>query len=507
MIPDKKTLKAARKTFQSSLKSSRIHYRREKKAVQIALPKKRFLTRRAEKAEAKEQRKTLKEAYQDEKAAATESFKESIAYVSPRWLKAKEIRKYRLPQARNRLKLARKHLAEVKLEEKEKIVNPKFTYRKEPKETKISRFQFQKEKTLDRLQAEKEVTSAKREVHQLKKAHKAKKTSTKVKRGLRFLASESLDVVAQDDDLDGLRTLKDTSLKGRRYARFTYQAGKVVVKGGQTGHRFVKNKIAHGKERYQNFKKGKGWKRQKPLKPRRRYQTFLKQAGKQGIAGFSKIIQAIKGSLTFFSDLITNPMTWVVSGLLFLFLLMMSFVMGISGTSLIQQDEIELTKSYTHLTWEDAEHTRTNDKGITYYTKIDEVMAFMNHKYQDYALDEVMEESPQTYQAYLSQLWQDLNGGSSIQSMSDLTKNPPYKLSDEERADLKEWSEEGTYLALQELENPFQGQTEDDALTMTVRYGYEVMDEKPMLHHHIILEAKENQVIVAPMDGKVSRWG
>lgn len=131
----------------------------------------------------------------------------------------------------------------------------------------------------------------------------------------------------------------------------------------------------------------------------------------------------------------------------------------------------------------------------------------MNHKYQNYVLDEVMEESPQTYQAYLSQLWQDLNGGSSIQSMSDLTKNPPYKLSDEERADLKEWSEEGTYLALQELENPFQGQTEDDALTMTVRYGYEVMDEKPMLHHHITLEAKENQVIVAPMDGKVSLDG
>ena len=127
----------------------------------------------------------------------------------------------------------------------------------------------------------------------------------------------------------------------------------------------------------------------------------------------------------------------------------------------------------------------------------------MNHKYQDYALDEIMEEGSQTYQAYLSQLWQDLNGGSSIQSMSDLTRNPPYKLSDEERADLKELSEEGTYLALQELENPFQGQTEDDALTMTVRYGYEVIDEKPMLHHHIILEAKESQVIVAPMDGKV----
>lgn len=42
---------------------------------------------------------------------------------------------------------------------------------------------------------------------------------------------------------------------------------------------------------------------------------------------------------------------------------------------------------------------------------------------------------------------------------------------------------------------------------MTVRYGYEMIEDKPTLHHHIILEAKENQVIVAPMDGKVSLDG
>lgn len=131
----------------------------------------------------------------------------------------------------------------------------------------------------------------------------------------------------------------------------------------------------------------------------------------------------------------------------------------------------------------------------------------MNLKYQDYALEEVMENGDKTYHAYLSQLWQDLNGGDSLKSMLELTKEPAYKLSDDDREDLKELSEEGTYLALQELDNPFQGQTEDDALTMTVRYGYEVIDDKPTLHHHIILEAKENQVIVAPMDGKVSLDG
>ncbi|MBM9833403.1 CHAP domain-containing protein, partial [Enterococcus faecalis] len=114
----------------------------------------------------------------------------------------------------------------------------------------------------------------------------------------------------------------------------------------------------------------------------------------------------------------------------------------------------------------------------------------MNRKCKDDAIEEVMENGDKTYQAYLSQLWQDLNGGDSFKSMLELTKEPAYKLSDDDREDLKELSEEGTYLALQELDNPFQDQTEDDALTMTVRYGYEVIDDKPKLHHHIILEAK-----------------
>ncbi|MEQ9810588.1 phage tail tip lysozyme [Streptococcus jiangjianxini] len=504
MKTDKKTVKAARKTFQSNLKASRIHYRREKKGLKRSLPKRRFIMRRAEKAETREQRQALKQTYQEEKDLATDTFKEAISYVSPRWLKSKEIKKYRLPQARHRLAVARKHLAEVKMAEKEESVTSKFTYQKNSTEPKTSRFQFQKEKPLERLQAEKEVKSAKHEVKQLKRAHKAKKPSTKVKRGVRFIASESADVVSQDDDLEGIRTLRDTSIKGRRYGRFTYQSGKLLVKSGQTGLWFTKTKVAHGRERYQNFKKGKGFTRQKLLKPRRRYHTFLKQVRRHSTSGIKGLIQAIKGSLTFFSTIALNPMTWVISGLLFFLLLMMSFVIGISGSSLIQQDESELTKAYTHMTWEDAEHTRTNDTGITYYTKIDEVMAFMNFKYQDYALEEVMEEEDKTYQAYLSQLWQDLNGGDSLKNMLALSKEPAYKISDDDREDLKELSEEGTYLALQELDNPFQGQTEEDALTMTVRYGYEVIDDKPTLHHHIILEAKENQLIVAPMGGKVS---
>ncbi|HEM6393714.1 TPA: CHAP domain-containing protein [Streptococcus suis] len=507
MTREQQKVKVARKTFQSSLKASRIHYRREKKGLKRSLSKRRFIMRRAEKAETREQRQALKQTYQEEKDLATDSFKEAIAYVSPRWLKRKEIKKYWLPQARQRLAVARKHLAEVKMAEKEEAVTSKVTDQKKPTESKTSRFQFQKEKPLERLQAEKEVKSAKRDVKQLKKAHQFKNPSTKAKRGLRYVASESLDVVAQDDDLEGIRTLKESVIKGRRYGRFTYQSGKLLVKSGQSGLRFTKTRAAHSKERYQNFKKGKGFTRQKPLKPRRRYQTFLKQARKQSVSGLNGFVQGIKSSLTFFSSIALNPMTWLVSGLLFFLLLMMSFVIGISGTTLIQQDESELTKAYTHMTWEDAEHTRTNEKGITFYTKIDEVMVYMNHQYQDYKLDDFMETGGTTYKAFLSQVWTDLNGGDSIKSMSDLYKEPAYKLSDEDQEELKELTEGGNYLALQELDNPFQGQTDEDSLSMTYRYGYEVIDEKPTLHHHIILEAKEGQVIVAPMDGKVSLDG
>lgn len=437
---------------------------------------------------------------------AEEKFLKEITYVSPRLLKVKEIKNYRLPQAQERLRTARKHLSEVKLSEKQKVVNPKFTFQKENPSVK-SRFQFHQEKSFDRLSVEKEVSSAKREVKQLKKVQKSKKNSTKFKAVLGLAASESLDLVAQDDDLDGLRTLKDTSLKARRYGRFTYQAGKVAVKSGQTGVRYTKTKVAHGKERFQNFKKGKGFTRQKPLKPQRRYQTFLKHARKHSLAGVKGIAQAIKGSLTFFSAIAGNPLTWIVSGIFLILLLMMSFFMSVSGSSAIQQDEMELTKAYTHMTWEDAEHTRANEKGITYYTKIDEVMVYMNHQYQDYKLDDVMETGGTTYKAFLSQVWTDLNGGDSIKSMSDLYKEPAYKLSDEDQEELKELTEEGNYLSLQELDNPFQGQTDEDSLSMSYRYGYEVIDEKPTLHHHIILEAKEGQVIVAPMDGKVSLDG
>lgn len=46
MTREQEKVKVARKTFQSSLKASRIHYRREKKGLKRSLPKRRFIMRR-----------------------------------------------------------------------------------------------------------------------------------------------------------------------------------------------------------------------------------------------------------------------------------------------------------------------------------------------------------------------------------------------------------------------------------------------------------------------------
>lgn len=184
---------------------------------------------------------------------------------------------------------------------------------------------------------------------------------------------------------------------------------------------------------------------------------------------------------------------------------MMSFFLGFSSASLIQQDEFELTKAYTHITWEDAEHTRTNDKGITYYTKVDDVMGYMNFKFHDYELHKPVHLfSSETYKNFLSTLWHDLNDGEDLKSMQDLYEIPKYKLSKDDQEEMKELKEEGVYASMQELDNPFEGKSNEDSLTMTYRYGYYDLDGKPTLQEYILLEAKAHQTIVAPMDGVVS---
>ncbi|HET0741181.1 TPA: CHAP domain-containing protein, partial [Streptococcus pneumoniae] len=361
-------------------------------------------------------------------------------------------------------------------------------------------------KNLEELKAKKEVKVAKENLKSTKQAYKSKKVSRKAKTFLYVLGREGGELASENEDLEGYRTLQETIRKGKRYSRLSYNLGKASVKTGQATGRFTKKRLTNTKERYHHFKDGKGWKlaKENPSSFKNRFRKLKKQ----GLTSVRNIYQKLKAAFSFFTFAAGNPATWIVGGLVFLLLLMMSFFLGFSSASLIQQDEFELTKAYTHLTWEDAEHTRTNDKGITYYTKVDDVMGYMNFKFHDYELHKpVYLFSSETYKDYLSTLWHDLNDGDDLKSMQDLYETPKYKLSKDDQEEIKELKEEGVYASMQELDNPFEGQSNEDSLTMTYRYGYYDLDGKPTLQEYILLEAKAHQTIVAPMDGVVSLDG
>ena len=525
MAVTKKELKRARKAKKTNLKQGKKTYRLKRKEARLSFRKdvgrRSFLFQSLKRTNPSytEAIQEVKSEWQMTKQTERERFEEVFEGANPYNLSHKELKDHRLPQAKARHKEARRHLKTIKEDEKEE---GRQSARLVQESTNRSRF-FYGTPSLEQLQAKHEVSQSKQDLKRVKQATKYKSPKTKVKDLSRFLGREALYMASQDDDLAGAREIVDTTHRLNRYGRSTIETGKVSVKATKMSSRFVLKRVRHTAERYRNLKSGKGWtlnnKEDQALhRLKRQVARKAHQARQTG-----QFIQAIVTSLKqFFSAVLLNPLTWLVSGFLFLLFLIIAFFLGYASQSLIQQDEFELTKAYTHMTWEDAEHTRTNEKGITYYTKVDEVMAYMNVQFQDYTLEDTVGETitlnnlgreapltngANTYRTYLSTLWKDLNGGDSFKAMADLYDISPYKLIQDQKEELEELAENGIYASLEELDNPFEGQTEDDVLSMSYRYGYYHVDGKPTKQEFIILEAPSEQVIVSPLDGKIHLEG
>lgn len=378
-----------------------------------------------------------------------------------------------------------------------------------------------KEKKAALTQAKSDYQDVKTKLKQGKRAYHFKRPRTRILKTGRFMIKEAVDLLSDHEDLSSLRDMEQTIRKSRHYSTFTYQVGKTSIQVGKGTFHFGRNRVANLRERTNNFKVGHGFKlndRRRHLNRRiKRYIVNAKykisQSARRTRDFIKHIPQLVKN---FFYHLTT---WWYFLGF-FLLLVLFSGFISVSSRVLIQQDEFELNKAYTHMTLEDAKNSIKDKNGTTYFTKIDEVMAYMNYRFQDYHLGEMMTSTVNansttgfyanndTYKSYLSQLWIDLNGGDSLKSMAELYKEKgKYHLTQEEMEELNEYKEEGIYMALYELDNPFQGQGETEALTMTYRYGYYNRDGKADISYHIILEAKQGQVIVAPMDGIIKLDG
>ncbi len=370
-----------------------------------------------------------------------------------------------------------------------------------------------KEKKAARTKAKADYRSSKAKLKQGKRAFHYKRPRTKVLMTGRFLTREGADLLADNDDLSGIRDMQQVSRKTVNYSKFTYRGGKGTIAATKGTYRFGRNRLANLRERAANFKAGRGFKLNNPKRHlNQRFRQYIRNVGQKFVAAYKRSITFIKNLPQTLYHLLMNPVTWWVSGALLLLFMLASIFMSVNSHIVVQQDEFELNKAYTHMTLEDAEHSIAEDNGVTYYTKIDDVMAYMNYRFKDYALTDIAFEAISsgglTYKDYLSGLWEDLNGGESIKSMSDLYKeNGKYSLSKEDIEEFQELKENGVYLGLYELDNPFQGQTDDTVLSMTYRYGYYNTDGKAEKSNYIILEAKQGQVIVSPMDGVVKVEG
>lgn len=388
----------------------------------------------------------------------------------------------------------------------------------------------EKKATRDKFKAD--YKSLKADFKKGKRAYHFKRPRTKVNLVSRFIIREAADLLAEDDDLRSIRDIQQVTRKTVNYSKFTYRGGKATVKATRGTYRFGKNRITNLRERTANFRAGRGFRLNDPKRHvNQRIKRYIQRMKQNLVNSFKNTVNFIKSIPQIIQAFIANPINWLIAGGVLLLILMFSAFMSVSSRVLIQQDEFELTKAYQHMTWEDSENSIKSTNGATYYTKIDDVMTYMNYRFQDYRLSDRTSESissqdqelnsttgftssssttgqNETYKQYLSQLWKDLNGGDSIKSMASLYKeNGKYGLTKEQIEELDEYKESGAYLGLYELDNPFQGQTVDDVLTMTYRYGYYNTDGKSAMSYHIILEAKQGQVIVAPMDGYIKLDG
>lgn len=406
--------------------------------------------------------------------------------------------------------------------------------KKPAQHTASSRFFYDtpelKEKKAAQTKAKADFQASKTRLKQGKRAYRFKRPRTKVLLASRFVTREGADLLADNEELSSIRDIQQTTRKTVNYSKFTYQGAKGTVAATKGTIRFGQNRYSNWKERTANFKAGRGFKLNDPKRHiNQRARNYFRSMGQNVVNAYKRSVSFIKHLPKALYNMMLNPMTWLVGGVLLLLFMIVSVFINVNSRILIQQDEFELNKAYTHMTLEDAEHSIAKDNGTTYYTKIDGVMAYMNYRFQGYALTDPTAEAlasqvvninstsgattsttggAETYKDYLSTLWADLNGGDSLKSMADLYKeNGKYTLSKEDIEDFDELKADGIYLGLWELDNPFQGQTDETVLSMTYRYGYYNTDGKAQKSNHIILEAKQGQVIVAPMDGIIKLDG
>jgi surface antigen len=325
---------------------------------------------------------------------------------------------------------------------------------------------------------------------------------TKAKRGTKQLGKQyalqkTTETLSQDDVL---RTGIDLYYK-QQQAKTTYFVTKGVVKtgvkAGQKAYGFA--------DRMSNFEQGKGFTRTPQSLQTR---TKVRRAIQRQLAAHTKAKKAVAG-LNYVRRVAvaaTSAKVIGVGALIGVLVLIGVVAAGATVPVSIYQSDQDLTDAWQHMTQTDAKHS---DSGNVFYTSLDEPMFYMNYKFEDYAVKDIV--NPMTgvignYGNYLDRLWGDLNGSApnyKLTTMADLIqqKGSAYHIDDDDYTDFKEIRDEMGYQVLgDQLEFPIK----TDNLVISRRFGYERNGEDITLHNTIDTVVKNGETVTAPMAGVIS---
>lgn len=306
----------------------------------------------------------------------------------------------------------------------------------------------------------------------------------------------------QDDTFSDAIKLKHQARQTKATAR---QAGKVVKKGSQIAYRSAKGTVSVGtkgtKATYHGLRHGA---------------SVAKQVNLQAN---HYVVAATKAVMSGLAPVLSNPITWLVSGVMGFLLIIIILVSSIFSSNIIQQNEFTLNHSWLHISRMDRK--KSTDK-VDYYTDIDSILLYMNYRYGgEWEPDAKWDDGRggkisgvlgfNHFSDALDDIWKEENKDpNNLKTMAELYTHGKdwIKLSKDELEEYKEildsQSETGKYLAYQELANPFYSadneKAESDTITVTKRYGY---TDKDTINPTATIQASGDK-LYAPMDGKVT---
>ncbi|MDC0826543.1 phage tail tip lysozyme [Lactococcus petauri] len=286
--------------------------------------------------------------------------------------------------------------------------------------------------------------------------------------------------------------------------RNSYKLSKVATKGTyRMGNRSL------------NLVKGRGFqvtpeefsKTRQAAKKYRNFRNRLKAS--QFGRGASKT-KNILASIIRFANAPLKAKNLIFSFVAFLIVFILMMFLTTSNVAVKQSDE-ELNKSWLYMSELDA---KNSDESNSFYSNLDDVMFFMNYKFDDYSIDDQFTVSAdnstgmklETYKKYVKKLWTALNGKKGayeLKTLEALNKDSKsgYYLSDDSLEELKEFRENMGYSTLDDqLEFPY----ETENMAISRRYGYERKGEEIQIFNSIETPVTSELKILAPMGGIVS---